>query len=185
MATALSGRGVHHACDVDPGAVAHAHLFGGLLLPFRVSGDFDRAVRTGRGRVVFLRCGQPWRKHLLQAGRPGGDEQRGRFGVAGLHSDACRRARQSHAGGCLFRKRAAVLFFGRGGLYRRGGRHPARGSRVLFRSARRRRRLPGSGSVSQLFWRPEYGDRGVGSVGRVGGHLVQPGRQRCAAAPAP
>ena len=36
---------------------AHPHLLRRLLLPFRLPGHFDRAVRLGRGRRVFL-CGR-------------------------------------------------------------------------------------------------------------------------------
>ncbi len=100
MAAALSGRGVHHACDADPGVVAHAHLLGGLLLPLRVSRDLHRAVRAGRGR----RCFPTWwpsrrRKHLLTSSASLAVlNSVAVSGVAGLHPHAQRGTRQSHSG---------------------------------------------------------------------------------------
>jgi len=175
MAATLPGRRLHHACNVDSGAFAHADFLGGFLLPLCVSRHLHRPVRIGRGRPLFLCCGRSGREHFLPTGSPGGAEQPGRAGVARLYSDPQRRARQSYPGGSLFCQRASVLLLGRGGFHRRGGSHPAGGSRVFLRSVRRGRRLPAAGSVPGLFRRAQHGNCGFGFVRRIGGHLVQPG----------
>ena len=62
--------GPHHDGDPDPRTVADAHLFGRFLLPFRVSGDLDRAFWTGRGRCALLLRSAARRRHCTAAGLP-------------------------------------------------------------------------------------------------------------------
>src|ERR1039458_739920 len=76
----------HHG-DARRGALAHPHLFGGVLLPHGISGDLHRHVRAGRGRRVLVCGGGVEGAAVYATGTPEhGEQPAGAAGAGGLPS---------------------------------------------------------------------------------------------------
>ena len=178
----------HHG-DARRGALAHPHLFGGVLLPHGLSGDFDRHVRAGRGRSLFLRRGELEGAALHQTGTAERPQQLPGSAVADGDPEKGGRAHHLEPGADLLHHGAAIFCFGHDCVAGRFRDHGAHRPGLLFRPAGRRRRLSAADPVAQPVRRAMHrglsrhllrgSRRYLAQHGRVGD---RPGRQRGAGA---
>ncbi len=176
MARGLSLRRSYYHGDAPVGTRPDAHFLGGVLLPFRLPGDFYRSIRAGIGRRVFVRGGHVEGAAVYAAGAIERGQQPAGGGGADRPAGAGGQSYQLGPGAGLLHGGAALLHRRRYCLDGDQRDHPAGEPDLLLRPGGRGGGVPAAAAAAQTGGRSGHGDRrGCHVCGRRR-DLAQPGR---------